>query len=170
MEAETVWFGLAAAATLGLTFWRRRAAPDPFIAAIVVSLTILATNMLNYLFEYPYALWPYPVIDALAGCAIAVIFCRRPRAWNILLSSTFVLMGYLHVMFHIGQVRGDAYATVRPYMDNLSDTVKVQLALIHIPGGVSAYRWLRSLGVGSGDSVLRRRCSSGHLDDMGKRA
>lgn len=154
--AETIEFGLISAAVLVFTGLNRSASSRAFAFAWMLFAIYFVTNVINRLLPYPEALGLYPLIDATAGGIVAVSFWRRPRVWNTLLSMSFLLMSYLHVQFWIGQVGGRGYASVLPYMDNLSDIFKIQFALVCIPGGINVGRRVYDFCAHHRGSVLRR--------------
>lgn len=156
IEAETLWFGLFCAAVLVFTGFNRSASSRAFVFAWMLFAIYATTNLLNYLLPYPEALGLYPLVDATAGGLVAISFWRKPRVWNTLLCMSFLLMSYLHVQFWIGQVQGQGYAAVSPYIDNLDDIFKIQLALVCIPGGINVGRRVYDFCAHHRGSVLRR--------------
>jgi hypothetical protein len=170
MDATTVKYGVAIAAVLVFTGLNRSVSMRAFQTTWLLAFIWLTTNALNYNLYYPEALAPYPLIDAAAGSIVSLIFWKRPQIWSLALATTFLVMGAIHTLFWYGQANGDGYAAVLPYMNNLGVVVKVQLALVCLPGGIECVRKLRAYSAARFLPVLRGVVHHRNVRDQGKKA
>jgi len=170
MDATTLKYGAAFAAVLLFTGLHLRVSMRAFQVTWLLSAIWIATTLLNHNLYYPEALAPYPLIDAAAGSIVSLIFWKRPQIWSLSLATTFLVMGAIHTLFWYGQANGDGYAAVLPYMNNLGVVVKVQLALVCIPGGIECVRKLRAYNFARLLPMLRRAVHHRHVRDQGKKA
>ncbi len=148
MDATAIKYAVACVAVLAFTGWKRDVSMHAFAFSGLLAGNCVLTNILNHTLYYPEALAPYPVMDLICGALVALSVWRTPRVWNVALSTTFLIQCAYHALFWVGQAHGQGYETVAPYMDNLSDIFKVQLALVCIPGGVSVARGVYAYGSG----------------------
>lgn len=146
IDATTLKYGVACAAVLAFTGLNRSVSRHAFWFAVALSLSCLLTNLLNLNLYYPEALAPYPLIDLAAGVFVAITIWGRPRVWEVLLSTTFLIQCARHATFWSGQAHGQGYEAVAPYMDNLSDILTIQLVLCCVPGGLHVCGRLYSMG------------------------